>query len=162
MRHAEAAAPAILADGARQRPGYSYAHVVGFEETNVVGNVYFARHIAWQGRCRELFLKEHAPSVLDDIAAGLRLVTLRTSCEYFEEIRAFDTIQVVMRLAHLRQSRIGLDFEYRRIAADPAVVAVGFQEICCMRAGGAGLTAEAPPAALEAALRAYQPRAPVE
>src|SRR5258706_14329309 len=110
------------------RPGFSYTHIVSFEETNVVGNVYFSRHVAWQGRCRELFLKERAPTVLDDISAGLRLVTLKVGCDYFEEIRAFDTIQVIMRLAHLRSNRMGLDFEYRRIGpAQSALVASGFQ-----------------------------------
>ena len=43
---------------------YEYRHVVGFEETNLVGNVYFTEHLRWQGRCREMFLKEHAPEVL--------------------------------------------------------------------------------------------------
>ena len=35
---------------------FEYRHVVSFEETNLVGNVYFANHLSWQGRCRELFL----------------------------------------------------------------------------------------------------------
>src|ERR1700675_4195534 len=76
------------------RSAFSYRHVVTFEETNMVGNVYFTQHIAWQGRCRELFLKEHAPSILDELARDLRLVTLRVSCEYFEELSAFDEIEV--------------------------------------------------------------------
>ena len=28
---------------------YEYRHVVGFEETNLVGNVYFVNHLRWQG-----------------------------------------------------------------------------------------------------------------
>jgi len=60
---------------------YEYMHVVGFEETNLVGNVYFVNHVRWQGRCREMFLRQHAPSVLDDLARGLSLVTTRVSCE---------------------------------------------------------------------------------
>ncbi len=32
---------------ARTRPSFFYRHTVTFEETNVVGNVYFTRHIAW-------------------------------------------------------------------------------------------------------------------
>ena len=31
---------------------YEYRHVVGFEETNLIGNVYYANHVRWQGRCR--------------------------------------------------------------------------------------------------------------
>ena len=36
---------------------FEYRHVIGFEETNLVGNVYYANHVRWQGRCRELVLR---------------------------------------------------------------------------------------------------------
>ena len=41
---------------------FEYRHVVGFEETNLVGNVYYANHVRWQGRVRELFLRGRAPA----------------------------------------------------------------------------------------------------
>ena len=65
---------------------YEYTHIVGFEETNLVGNVYYANHVRWQGRCRELFLRDHAPEILDELRNGLYLVTVRVSCEYFNEL----------------------------------------------------------------------------
>jgi acyl-CoA thioesterase FadM len=146
----------ITITGLRPRPAFIYRHIVSFEETNVVGNVYFTRHISWQGRCREMFLKQHAPETLDDIAADLRLVTLRVSCEYFEELNAFDEIEVQMRLAHLRQHRIGLDFDIVKITPTERLRAArGFQEIACMRATDKGLLAVHPPAALEDALRPF-------
>ena len=37
---------------------YEYEHVVTFDETNLVGNVYYTNHLRWQGHCRELFLRE--------------------------------------------------------------------------------------------------------
>lgn len=131
----------------RARPAFVYRHIVSFEETNVVGNVYFTRHLAWQGRCREMFLKEHAPEVLSEITRELRLVTLRVSCEYFGELNAFDEINVQMRLAHLRQHRIGLDFNIIRSDSDVSV-AHGFQELACMRLVEKGLEPVRPPAAL--------------
>ena len=65
---------------------YSYRHVVGFGDTNLVGNVYFVNHIEWQGRCREMFLREKAPEVVQGFAQGLALVTTRCSCEYLSEL----------------------------------------------------------------------------
>src|SRR2546423_12032551 len=105
VRHAKISA-------AFARAAFVQQHTVLFEETNLVGNVYYVRHVAWQGRCREMFLKEHAPSILDEIARDLRLVTLRVACDYFEELRAFDLIEIQMRLSHLRQNKVGLDFAY--------------------------------------------------
>ena len=69
---------------------FVYRHIVSFEETNLVGNVYFVRHLAWQGRCREMFLWEHAPSVVAELSRSLRLVTIHASCDYYAELFAFD------------------------------------------------------------------------
>src|SRR3954447_4989322 len=84
---------------------YEYRHVITFEDTNLVGNVYFTRYLGWQGRCRELFLREHAPSVLEELARDLRLVTTRVSCDYFAELRAFDEVLVAMTLRAASQTR---------------------------------------------------------
>src|SRR5689334_6146148 len=95
---------------------YEYRHVVTFQETNLVGNVYYTHHLAWQGRCRELFLREHAPDVIEQLRGDLSLATVRCSCEYFAELSAFDEIIVRMRLLELVQNRITLGFEYWRVA----------------------------------------------
>jgi enediyne biosynthesis thioesterase len=136
---------------------FEYALQVGFEETNLVGNVYFVNHLRWQGRCREMFLAEHAPSVLADLRAGLALTTVRCSCDYFTELTAFDRILLRMRLGSTVQNRIRLLFDYLRLGADGAeeLVARGEQEIACMRREG-GHTAPTPiPAALREALKPF-------
>lgn len=152
-----AAAPnAVESQSGTDKPAFLYRHVVCFEETNVVGNVYFARHVSWQGRCRETFLRSHAPSILDEIKEDLRLVTLKVSCEYFSELQAFDEIEIRMRLAFLRQHRIGLDFDYFVLRGpSEGLAARGFQEIGCMRVARQMMIAVAPPAELLQALRPY-------
>jgi enediyne biosynthesis thioesterase len=109
---------------------YEYRHIAGFEDTNLVGNVYYANHIRWQGRCREMFLRDHAPSLLAELESDLALVTLSCSCEYLGEIRAFDEIVIRMTLGGLTQSRLTLNFEYSR---QDSLVARGEQQIACMR-----------------------------
>src|SRR5436853_4397767 len=93
---------------------YEYRHIVGFEETNLVGNVYYVNHMRWQGRCRELFLREYAPDLLSQFEDRLALVTTRCSCEYLVELSAFDEVVLRMRLKTLMQSRIAIVFEYWR------------------------------------------------
>lgn len=142
--------------GPDRRPAFVYRHVVTFEETNVVGNVYFTHHLAWQGRCRELFLKQHAPEMLAALTRDLRLVTLRVSCEYFEELSAFDEIELHMTLAYARQHRLGLEFEIeRRSSGRQICVARGSQELGCMRLGASGLVPFPLPAELTKALRPF-------
>ena len=135
---------------------FVYRHIVSFEETNLVGNVYFVRHLAWQGRCREMFLWEHAPSVVAELSRRLRLVTIHASCDYYAELFAFDEIELRMRLADRQQNRIGLAFEYtRRKDGDAAMVARGAQEIGCMRQDSGGLHPTPVPTELAVALEAY-------
>jgi enediyne biosynthesis thioesterase len=135
---------------------YEYRHVVGFEETNLVGNVYYVNHLKWQGRCREMFLKEHAPEVLTELNCGLCLVTTRCSCEYLGELSAFDEVTVRMRLGSLMQSRVSMSFEYWRRAGDEEeLVGRGEQQIACMRREGGRLVAAAVPPALREALKQY-------
>ena len=52
---------------------YEWHHIITFEETNLVGNVYYANHIRWQGSCREMFLRAHAPEVLEQLNQDLVL-----------------------------------------------------------------------------------------
>jgi enediyne biosynthesis thioesterase len=135
---------------------YEYRHVVGFEETNLVGNVYYVNHLSWQGRCRELFLREHTPELLQELSHGLHLVTTKCSCEYLAEVFAFDEIAVRMRLAELTQNRMTLGFEYwRRNGGAEELVARGDQQVIVMRTEG-DRTVPAPiPPALREALRTY-------
>jgi enediyne biosynthesis thioesterase len=135
---------------------FEYRHTVGFEETNLVGNVYYVSHLRWQGRCREMFLKEHSPDVLSELSKGLCLITTRCSCEYLAELSAFDELAIRMKLSGLTQNRITMLFEYwRRAAKDDELVARGEQQVACMRREATGLVPAPFPSALEAALRAY-------
>ncbi len=128
---------------------YEYRHLVAFEDTNVVGNVYYANHVRWQGRCRELFLRDHAPQVLDALGQGLVMVTTRVVCEYFHELYAFDEVLIQMRAGAVTQSRVTLLFEYWR---GEELMARGEQQVACLRKQGEGHVAAPLPEALRAAL----------
>ncbi|HEX8185794.1 MAG TPA: acyl-CoA thioesterase [Blastocatellia bacterium] len=135
---------------------YEYQHTVGFEETNLVGNVYYVNHLRWQGRCRELFLREHAPDVLAELGSGLALVTTRCSCEYLGELSAFDRVVIRMRLGALMQGRVSMIFEYwRQLDDGEELVARGEQQIACMRRDGQRLVPSAVPSSLRDAIQAY-------
>ena len=135
---------------------YEYRHIVGFEETSLVGNVYYTNHLRWQGRCREMFLREHAPEILSELAEGFALATTRVSCEYLAELSAFDEIIVRMRLGELKQNRITMFFEYLRLnAGTEELVARGEQEVACMRRDGDRLIPVPVPKPLLEALTAY-------
>ncbi len=136
---------------------YEYHHIVGFEETNLVGNVYYVNHLRWQGRCREMFLRELAPTVLQELQHGLALATTRCSCEYSAELLAFDHVIVRMRLGALTQNRITLLFEYwRKTETTEECIARGEQQVACLRREGNRALPTLVPAPLREALRQYE------
>ena len=131
---------------------YEYRHVVGFEETNLIGNVYYANHVRWQGRCREMFLRDRAPDVIEALKQGLVLVTTRVSCEFMAELVAFDEVVLRMRLGELGQSRITMNFEYWR---GEELVARGEQQVACMQREGEQVVPVPVPTQLREALKDY-------
>jgi enediyne biosynthesis thioesterase len=135
---------------------YEYHHVVGFEETNLVGNVYYVNPLRWQGRCREMFLRDNAPEVLKELGRGLALATVRCSCDYLSELTAFDQVIVRMRLGGVVQNRITLVFEYwRQSKTGEELAARGEQVVACMRREGERTVPTAIPVALREALKPY-------
>lgn len=135
---------------------YDYKHIVGFEETNLVGNVYYANYILWQGRCREMFLYDHAPDIIQQFSQGLALVTVRVSCDYFSELYAFDQVIIRMSLKELKQNRITMLFDYWKISdAGEELVAKGEQQAACMQRQGEKIVAIAVPESLRRALEEY-------
>ena len=135
---------------------YEFRHIVSFQETNLVGNVYYTHFLEWQGRCRELFLRDHAPDVIEELSRDLSLATVRCSCEYFAELLVFDEVVVRMRLAELLQNRISLGFEYwRHRAGGEELVARGEQQVACMKREGLRVVPAPVPASLREALGGY-------
>ncbi|TMR40686.1 acyl-CoA thioesterase [Actinomadura geliboluensis] len=137
-------------------PYYEYEHRVTFAETNVVGNVYFTAHLTWQGACRELFLADRAPGVLQRLREDLALVTVSCSCDYVTELHALDRISVRMSLAGIEDNRITMAFGYYRTGAGPALLAArGRQTIACMTRTPDGLHPTEVPEEFAEALRPY-------
>ena len=134
---------------------YEYRHTVGFEETNLTGAVHYVNYLRWQGRCREMFLQEHAADVLEEIRGDLKLFTLKVSCEFFGDTAAFDEVSIRMRLEELTQTQIGFAFDYVRLDGREHVVARGRQRVACMRGPNRGTRPAMVPASLRAALEQY-------
>jgi enediyne biosynthesis thioesterase len=135
---------------------YEYRHTVGFEETNLVGNIYYVNYLRWQGRCREMFLLEHAPDVLDELGKDLKLFTLKSECEYLAEIAAFDELSIRMRLEDLTQTQIAFTFDYMRVGDGAEdLVARGHQRIACVRGDNGRTVPSRVPDSLRRALDGY-------
>ncbi|MDY6992631.1 MAG: acyl-CoA thioesterase [Pseudomonadota bacterium] len=138
------------------RPAYEWHHIITFEETNVVGNVYYANHIRWQGCCRELFLRDKAPEILKALQQDLVMVTTRVACDYYHELFAFDEIVLRMRAGAVNANRIVMLFDYmQQQDQQETLIAQGEQQVACLRKTGETTVPTPIPAALQEALLPY-------
>lgn len=115
-------------------PAYEYEHVVTYEETNAVGNVYFATYFKWQGLVRERFLHERAPSILEAVDSQHPLVTVDASCTFLDEVWPFDALLIRMYADQPVQNRLTLRYEFwrRSTTTDQQLVARGQQTVAWM------------------------------
>jgi enediyne core biosynthesis thioesterase len=136
---------------------FEYRHTVGFEDTNIVGNVYYTHYLQWQGRCREMFLKQRAPEILAELRDDLKLFTLKVDCEFFAEVTAFDEISIRMHLIDIAQTQLEFGFDYVRLApgGDETLVARGRQRVACMRGPNNATVPARVPESLRHALAPY-------
>jgi enediyne biosynthesis thioesterase len=108
---------------------FEHRLTVGFSDTNVVGNVYFANYFLWQGKCREEFLRQYAPRVLQDFRAGFGMITKESACVFHHETFAFEEILIRMALERLTRTAVSMRFDYFRVQSEPmrTLVAEGRQ-----------------------------------
>lgn len=114
---------------------YEYRFITTFEETNVVGNIYFANFALWQGKCREMFLYEYCPGIIDEIKSGLALITLDLSIQYVSQLFAFDKVVIRMSLDAQSVSRLLMGFKYYKEEENGSltIVATGTQATLAAR-----------------------------
>jgi enediyne core biosynthesis thioesterase len=137
---------------------YEYRHCVGFEDTNVVGNVYYANYIRWQGRCREMFLREHAPQLVQQMSHGLTMATTRVSCSYYEELAVFDEVAIRMTKGSMSPSRLTMKFQYYKVLPGgfETLIAEGEQEVVCVKRQGSVVELVPLPESLRDAVAPYE------
>lgn len=134
---------------------FPYVHQVHFDETNLVGNVYFANYVRWQGHCREKFLYDNVPGVVADLQARtLALITVSVHVDHYYEAFAGDTVEVRMYPSASSGSRLSMRFDYMRNATK---IASGSQTIACAAVSAETSTMQScpVPASLLKAFHAY-------
>jgi enediyne biosynthesis thioesterase len=137
---------------------YNWHHVVGFEETNLMGNVYFTNYLLWQGHCRERFLADHVPQIRTQLLSGeTSFFTQRCECDYLAApgFLALDRIEMRMSLVAFRGGRMTLGFEYAMEATPEVLVARGRQALACLTRKGESYVPSPFPASFVAALKPF-------
>lgn len=115
--------------------------------------------LGWQGKCRELFLDEHAASTLNRVAnRDLILQTTSASLDMLQLPREpIDQVRVEMRLETLKCGQMGVRFDYFAVVphGQPIRFAKGSQKMSSKHQSGPAVVPCPFPAELLLALRQF-------
>ena len=100
------------------------------DNSNIVGNIYFANYYAWQGQVRDHYFYRIIPEFFRGVGENGELLCLQTRVQHLREAMPFDTIVVTMALKLLTKYSVTFHFEYFRqeIAGTRTKLAFGEQQ----------------------------------
>ena len=87
-----------------------------YDDTNSVGNIYFANYVRWVGKARELFFNVCIPD-FDIKTTRFYILTRSFKHNFRREAREFEPITVRIRVASLNRKFVTLDHEIHGGAA---------------------------------------------
>ncbi|GAB4194912.1 MAG: hypothetical protein Tsb002_26890 [Wenzhouxiangellaceae bacterium] len=110
------------------------------EESNLVGNVYYANYFIWQGRIRDMWLYEFAPEYLTGNGSDGELRCINSRLDYLRDAMPFDKVRVTASVLALYEDKLHLKFEYYRLlgGGDSEKLAVGQHEAVWVKRNSAG------------------------
>jgi enediyne polyketide synthase len=98
------------------------------DNSNMVGNIYFANYYAWQGQVRDHYFYRIIPDYFRGAGENGELLCLQTHVKHLREAMPFDTIIVTMALKLLKKYSVTFHFEYFRQELDGSRTKLAFGE----------------------------------
>ncbi len=116
------------------------------EDSNLVGNVYYANYFTWQGRVRDIFIHSIAPEYMRGHGATGELLCVRSRVDYLRDAMPFDQILVTLSVRAIseRGARLGLQYFREMPGGQREKLAVGAQDVIWAVRPASGGPASAP------------------
>lgn len=91
---------------------FTFEKTIYLGNTNMFGNVYFARYFDWQGEAREAFFFETVPESLAIFKSGIKFVTIEAYIKYNKETTVFDEVLIKVKAENFKITTFDLIFTY--------------------------------------------------
>jgi enediyne polyketide synthase len=85
------------------------------EDSNVVGNIYFANYSVWQARVTDRFFHSLGPHLFENRGSEGELYRADTKIQQLRDAVPFDEVSVVMRLDELYERGARLSYDFFRV-----------------------------------------------
>lgn len=100
------------------------------DESNLVGNIYYANYYKWQAKTFDYFIHKINPGFFFYQESQKKFVCLESEINHLQEAMPFDTIEVRLYVDEVYEFGLGLIYEFFRIVNDDFVkIAWGKQKI---------------------------------
>jgi len=111
----------------------------GQQDSNLVGNLYFAHYALWQERLAEAWFFRHLPGLYRDPREHRELVCVALEVRHIREAMPFDSIRLRMHLLALETNLLSLHFDAFRVESTGALtkLAVGRCDYVLVERSGA-------------------------
>ncbi len=107
---------------------FEYLAETSLEDSNLVGNIYFANYYAWQGQARDRYFYKIIPEYFRGVGKNGELVCLETRVDHLREAMPFDRIVVTIALKEWRRFGATFSFEYFKLNSDATRLKLGYGE----------------------------------
>jgi len=107
---------------------FVYQKKIYLGNTNMFGNVYFARYFDWQGEAREAFFEDTVAGCMQLFGSGIKFVTIEASIKYNKETIVFDEVLIKVKAENFKVTMLDLIFTYVNKKTGE-LVALGKQKI---------------------------------
>lgn len=107
---------------------FIFEKTVYLTDTNLYGNVYFARYFDWQGMTREAFFKKLITDHKKFMQSGIKLITIQAAIRYHREVTLFDEIIIKVKPENIKVATVDLTFTYSNKQTNE-LIAEGKQKI---------------------------------
>lgn len=105
---------------------FQYDVIPTYDDTNSVGNVYFANYVRWVGKTRELFFAKCVPN-FDLKTTNFFILTRDFYHKFVRETREFEAILVRIRIG--KHNRKFITLEHEILGADGGLLGKGSQQL---------------------------------
>lgn len=113
---------------------FAFAVTVYIGDTNVEGNVYWTHYFDWLGRAREAFARWAVPNIIEEMGAGLTLITVETNIKHVKPAFLYDELVVIVGIKEVKKASLQLCFDFVN-QKTKEVIATGWQVIAFGRDG---------------------------
>ena len=117
-----------------RKPNFKSDFSTSLDESNLVGNVYYAHYYSWQAKTFDQFIYNIIPNFYQFSKEQKRFICLETKVQHLREAMPFDKIEVKLYIDEIYENGLKLSYEFFCTSrGEPEKLAFGQQKVAFVK-----------------------------